>query len=94
MFLGIGLPLTPEPHLVEPDSAVVGRPSRLSNRGSDLAVDLGDGRLPGALRLLQYSSVLQRSVDLGHGLSLLPSGRSQRGTSTLRGLHTLWSIIS
>jgi hypothetical protein len=60
MFLGIGLPLTPEPHLVEPDSAVVGRPSRLSNRGSDLAVDLGDGRLPGALRLLQRPSVLQR----------------------------------
>jgi hypothetical protein len=39
--LGIGPNLAPGTHPVEPDPAVVGRPSHLPNQGSELAVDLG-----------------------------------------------------
>jgi hypothetical protein len=56
---------TPPPVGVDP--AVVGGPGHLPNQGSELAVDLVDGRLQMALRLLWGPSMLHRQSDQGHG---------------------------
>ena len=63
--LAIGPHLAPGTHPIEPDPTVAGRPSHLPNQGSDLAVELGDGRLQVALRLLQRPSVLRRQLESG-----------------------------
>ena len=73
--LGIGPDLAPGTHPVEPDPAVVGRPSHLPNQGSELAMDLGDGRPHGAPRLLQRPSVLHRQVDPGAWHTPSPRGK-------------------
>jgi hypothetical protein len=76
--LGIGPYLAPEPHPVEPDPAVVGRPNHLPNQDSELAVGFGNSRLQVCPRLLQRPSVLQRQVDSGQGLSLISLETSQQ----------------